>query len=151
MNKYTVVLIEDNPEDIDAVRSSLPEEKYILQVFEDGADAWSFLKNNAKTVDVVLLAKTLPNISGMEILISMQSHPVLKGVPVIMQTVDVREGKYKNAITNGASFYINKPLDPKKIIGLVKASIRTYRNTIPATPNMPHSFVNALREERKGN
>ncbi len=147
MVKHSVVLIEDNFEDIEVVRSSLSEDKYTLNIFEDGADAWDFLKSNAATVDVVILAKTLPNISGMEILLSMHSHAILRNVPVIMQTVDTREGKYKNAIESGANFYLNKPLDPKKITALVKASIRTYRQA-PAAP-VTNSFVGALIEKRK--
>ena len=152
MNKRSVVIIEDDLGDSAKIKASLPEESYNLSFFEDGVDAWSHLEANAKTVDVVIMGKTIPNISGMEILQNMKEHSDLKDVPVIVQTVDTREGKYTKAISKGADFYIAKPLDEKKLGVLVKTAIRTSKQNV-ASDSSPRSggggsFASAIRKQQ---
>lgn len=128
-NKY-IVIVEDEPNDLELVTSSLFASGFLLKCFEDGAKAWEFLQADYQNVGVIILAKTLPNIAGMELLTKIQQHKFLKDVPVIVQTVDSGDGKYKNALELGAQFYIEKPIDKKELVRLVKAAIRSYKSHV---------------------
>lgn len=128
-NRY-IVVVEDDVNDLQVVQSVLLAGGYVLKCFEDGAKAWEFLQADYKNIGVIILAKTLPNIAGMELLTKIQQHNFLKDVPVIVQTVDSGDGKYTNALELGAQFYIEKPIDTKKLLRLVKASIRSYKSHI---------------------
>jgi DNA-binding response OmpR family regulator len=137
---HSIVVVEDDLESLNLATVSLVTAGYGVQGFEDGTLAWEYLENNCKAVDVIILAKTLPGISGMELLKKIQSHNVLKNIPVIIQTVDSGDGKYKNAIEEGAQFYINKPIEPKKLIRLVKAAIRSRAG------NLEGGFAKRMRD-----
>lgn len=130
LNNRYIVVVEDEPNDLELVTSSLFDSGYLLKCFEDGAKAWEFLQADYKNVGVIILAKTLPNIAGMELLTKIQQHGFLKDVPVIVQTVDSGDGKYKNALELGAQFYIEKPINKKELLRLVKASIRSYKSHV---------------------
>lgn len=127
MNNVHIVLVEDDIENKTLVENCLKEKGYQVDAFEDGALAWEFLQQHTAQVDAVIIAKTLPGISGMELLAKIQKHPVLHDVPVLIQTVDAEEGKYENALKEGAQFYLLKPLEPKKVVSLVKAALRTHQ------------------------
>lgn len=150
MTKRSVVIIEDDFKDAENIRASLPDDSYSLNLFEDGVDAWLHLESHADEVDVVIMGKTIPNISGMEILDNMQKNAVLKNVPVIVQTVDTREGKYTKAISKGADFYITKPLDSRKLFVLVKTAIRTSKKRSAGSSGGGGggSFASAIRRQQ---
>lgn len=128
-NKY-IVVVKDDLEHLEAVKSILSDNEYRIKCFKDGAMAWDFLSQNHEDVCVIILAKTLPNIAGMELLSKIQEHESLCKVPVIIQTVDSGEGKYKNAIELGAQFYIEKPIDERELLRLVKASVRSFNKIV---------------------
>jgi DNA-binding response OmpR family regulator len=128
MKNHYIIAVDDDIESLELVITSLTAAGYGTKAFEDGLLAWLYLQNNVDEISVIILAKTLPNIAGMELLQKIQKHPQLKKIPVIIQTVDSEDGKYKNAIEQGAQFYLNKPLDAKQIIRFVKAAIRSRNN-----------------------
>jgi DNA-binding response OmpR family regulator len=137
--KNYIVAVDDDIESLNLVITSLAAAGYESKPFEDGLLAWLYLQNNADEISVIILAKTLPNIAGMELLQKIQKHPALKKIPVIIQTVDAEDGKYKNAIEQGAQFYLNKPLDAKEVVRFVKAAIRSRNN------NSGESFVDRVK------
>ncbi|PIR39579.1 MAG: hypothetical protein COV35_03485 [Alphaproteobacteria bacterium CG11_big_fil_rev_8_21_14_0_20_39_49] len=128
-DKY-IVIVEDAIDDLKVVRDALANKQYNIKSFDDGAEAWSFLQDGYKEVCVIILAKTLPNIAGMELLHKIRGHAYLNKIPVIIQTVDSGEGKYKNAIELGAQFYIEKPINERHLLTLVKASVRSFNNIV---------------------
>lgn len=148
MTKNCVVIIEDNLDDSEVIKQGLSLDKYDLQCFEEGSVALDYLKNNAKNVDVVVMGKTIPNISGLQILEHMQKHPHLKDIPVIVQTIDGEKGNQNQAIAQGADFYLMKPLDAKKIAVFVKTAIRTSRKNNGGGSG-GGSFAGALKKSRR--
>jgi DNA-binding response OmpR family regulator len=133
-----VVVVDDDTDSLNLAMVSLITTGFAVQTFADGAAAWAYLKSNTDTADAIILAKTLPNISGMELLAKIQNHKDLQKVPVIIQTVDTEEGKIANAIELGAQFYVYKPIDPKQLIRYVKAAVRSRKN------NGSESFVDRV-------
>ncbi|MCE3233332.1 MAG: response regulator [Rickettsiaceae bacterium] len=135
-----VVLVDDDADSLNLAMVSLITSGFAVKSFQDGAAAWAHLKNNPDQANAIILAKTLPNISGMELLKKIQEHKELKEIPVIIQTVDKEDGKITNAIEQGAQFYVYKPIDPKQLIRFVKAAIRSKNNS-----GQTESFVDKIR------
>ena len=123
--KVRVTVVEDDIESLEIVKNSLTQYGYIVDSFTDGSESYNYITSNADNINVIILAKTLPNIGGMEILSKIQNNDHLKTIPVIIISVDNAEGCYKDALQMGAQFYVNKPIDSKKILSLVKAAIRS--------------------------
>jgi two-component system alkaline phosphatase synthesis response regulator PhoP len=143
MTNLHVVVVEDDIQSLEIVNDTLIKNGYKVDSFTDGLESYKFILNNAGNINVIILAKTLPNIAGMEMLTKIQNNDRLKDIPVIIITVDSIEGHYQDAIKMGAQFYVNKPIDPKKILRLVKAAGR-FRLAVADND----SFVNKILRHR---
>ena len=89
-----ILVIDDNPSDVDFLRLALKEqaaEEFDLDVIADGARALEFIHNQSDTqVDtsprVILLDLHLPKHDGIEILRTIRDEPALNHIDVIVLT-----------------------------------------------------------------
>lgn len=113
--KPHVLLVEDNPADINLVEEALEEERLDceLHIMRDGARAIEFIEkmdaDQQPTPDVVLLDLNLPKISGEEVLKRVRSSPKCGHVKVIILSSSDRPKDRERALNLGASEYFRKP------------------------------------------
>src|SRR5690242_5520367 len=84
-----LLLVEDNPGDVDLVIDALREFPCDVSVAKDGVEALEFLRRegqhaDARDPDVVLLDLNLPKLSGREVLARVKEDPQLKHIPVVI-------------------------------------------------------------------
>src|SRR5664279_3838620 len=88
-----ILLVEDNPNDVELALDALREQKLAnrIQVVRDGAEALDFLfrtgvyasrQNNFPKL--VLLDLKLPKISGLEVLAHIRADPRTQALPVVV-------------------------------------------------------------------
>ncbi len=116
-----IVLIEDNPQDIELTRSAFEHSRLAnqLTVLRDGNEALEFLFRQGKYADqpflsqntVVLLDLYLPKVDGLEILRRMRADDRTRSVPVVILTASRRDEHIRQAMQLGANSYIVKPVD----------------------------------------
>jgi CheY-like chemotaxis protein len=121
-----VLLVEDSEGDIELVRQGFMESRCAteLHVVRDGLEALAFLKQEetygtASRPDLVLLDVNLPRRSGHEILASIRKHADLCLMPVVMFTTSSHERDIHQAYENGASAYVQKPLQADAFIAAI--------------------------------
>ncbi|MEW5725311.1 MAG: response regulator, partial [Thermodesulfobacteriota bacterium] len=92
-NKVQILLVEDNPFDVDITREALKDAKVINKLFvvEDGVEAMNFLRKQAPYTeaprpDLILLDLNLPRKDGREVLAEVKTDPHLKRIPVVILT-----------------------------------------------------------------
>lgn len=122
MNSKKVLLIEDNPSDIELTKRAF-KKNHILNkiiVMEDGQDALDYLFNTLNSPDqlpvVTLLDLKLPRLDGIEVLRRIRSDARTKHMPVVMLTSSKEEGDVAAAYDNGANSYIRKPVDFQQFV-----------------------------------
>src|SRR4051812_10253564 len=96
MRSRRILLVEDNPDDVELMLISLRENKLFntIDVAQDGAEALEFLFAEGKYAhrdarqmpELVLLDLKLPRVSGMEVLRRMRADPRTRLVPVVILT-----------------------------------------------------------------
>ena len=59
--------------------------------------------------NLIILDLGLPDISGIEVLYELKSHPATSNIPVIIFSADANPTTVRNAINMGASKYLTKP------------------------------------------
>ncbi len=113
-----VLLVEDNPGDIQLTREAFSEmgKAYTLHVVEDGEQALDFLtkpQNGASPVrpDLILLDLNLPKKTGIEVLQVIKTDDRLKSIPVVVLTTSNHKDDITKAYALHANCYINKPVD----------------------------------------
>ncbi|MCX7596708.1 MAG: response regulator [Fischerella sp.] len=135
-----VLLIEDNPGDVELTKIALEDSKISvnLNVVEDGVEAIAFLRREGKYAqvthpDIVLLDLNLPKKDGREVLAEIKADDNLKRIPVVVLTTSQAEEDILRAYNLSANCYINKPVDFDQFVKIVQ-SIETFWFTIVKLP-----------------
>ncbi len=120
-----ILLIEDNPADVELTRQCFRESRVLNEVHTatDGDTALAFLRRSGPfaTVprpDLVLLDLNLPGIDGREILASIKRDPDLQTIPVIVLTTSDADDDIREAYRLQANSYLRKPVDLDEFIEL---------------------------------
>ncbi|HIK06361.1 MAG TPA: response regulator [Trichormus sp. M33_DOE_039] len=123
-----VLLVEDNPGDVELTRIALEDSKISvnLNVVEDGVEAMAFLRKQEKYAhvphpDIVLLDLNLPRKDGREVLAEIKSDEHLKRIPVVVLTTSQAEEDILKAYNLAANCYIAKPVDFDQFVRIVKS------------------------------
>ena len=121
MTARTILLIEDNPSDIELTRRAL-ERSHVaneLMVIQDGQEALDYLlcrgdydgREVPALPSLVLLDLKLPRVPGLEILHAVRSDPRTRRLPVVILTSSNEERDVAASYDLGVNSYIQKPVD----------------------------------------
>ena len=121
MNSRLILLIEDNPSDVELTKRAL-ERRHIsntLLVAEDGKEALDYLfaegahagRDVTDLPTLVLLDIRLPKLDGLEVLRRIRADPRTKRLPVVILTSSNEEQDLAAGYDLGANSYIRKPVD----------------------------------------
>jgi two-component system response regulator len=117
MNSGIIVLIEDNPDDVELTLRAFRQHnlRNEIVVARDGAEANELLFSEqaaeAPVPALVLLDLKLPKLNGLEVLQALRDNPRTALVPVVILTSSVEEEDVVSAYELGANSYIRKPVD----------------------------------------
>ena len=122
-----ILLIEDNPADVDMMRETLRESKVAnnLSVVNDGELAMDFLHNRgeyaaAPRPDLILLDIVLPKKSGLEVLAEVKADPDLRRIPIIVLTLSKEEEDIFKSYDLHANSYISKPVHLSELFQVIR-------------------------------
>jgi len=116
----SVLLVEDNPNDVELTLSALKEANLAndVVVTNDGAQALDFLFRRGEYAGrddvqpaVILLDLKMPKVDGREVLRQIRDTPELRLIPVVMLTSSREERDLIESYSNGANAYVVKPVD----------------------------------------
>lgn len=122
----TVLLVEDNPDDIELALHAFRQEKvdHLVTVVRDGAEALEVLLGSGREVTplprVVLLDMKLPKIDGLEVLRQLRRDSRTKMLPVVMLTASAQERDVIESYQLGVNSYIVKPVDYEQFVEVVR-------------------------------
>ena len=122
--KAKILLVDDDPDFVDAIRTVLESESYNVSVAFDGDEGLA--KARAERPDLILLDIIMPDMDGFSVCEQLKSDPNLSDVPVMMLTsFSERKGETSLAVTQGmmleAEDYVDKPVQPRELLRRVKA------------------------------
>lgn len=111
-----ILVVDDEPKIVDAVKAYLENSGYIVFTAFDGVEALSQFEK--VDPDLVVLDLMLPKISGEEICqrIRKQSR-----IPIIMLTAKVLIDEKINGFNFGADDYMTKPFSPRELVVRVRS------------------------------
>ncbi|MBM7068332.1 response regulator transcription factor [Actibacterium sp. 188UL27-1] len=114
-----VLLVEDEPNIIEAIRFILQRDGWHVSSHSDGATAFDIL--SATPPDVVILDAMLPGRSGFDILREVRDTDETRNVPVLMLTAKGQVKDRELAEHYGASAFMTKPFANADILATVRA------------------------------
>ncbi|KYC41234.1 response regulator [Scytonema hofmannii PCC 7110] len=135
-----VLLVEDNPGDVQLTQIALEDSKISvnLNVARDGVEAMAFLRKEEQyqgmpTPDIILLDLNLPRKDGREVLAEIKEDRILRRIPVVVLTTSGSEEDVLRAYNLCANCYITKPVDFDQFVKIVH-SIESFWFTVVKLP-----------------
>ena len=129
MDDRTVLLVEDNPDDVLLIRNAFRKAgaRASLQVVGDGDEAVAYLGGEGAFADrlaypmpaLLLLDLKLPRRSGFEVLQWVRHNPATKHVPTIVLTSSNQHEDVRRAYECQANSYLVKPVARDALVAML--------------------------------
>ncbi|MDV6342349.1 response regulator [Nitrosomonas sp. Is35] len=110
-----ILLVEDNPLDVDLTLRAFQRRKLInpVLVARDGEEALAWIprwESGEIQPAVILLDLNLPRVDGLTVLRALKEHAVLCRIPVVVLTTSKEDRDIQAAYDLGVNSYIVKPV-----------------------------------------
>jgi len=130
MDKKSILLVEDNPDDEILTVRALKKNNILndIIVVRDGVEALDYLFGAGSYADrdmtvmpqLILLDLKLPKIDGLEVLRRVRGNEETRLLPVVILTSSSEEQDVIESYSLGANSYIRKPVDFNRFTESVK-------------------------------
>ena len=125
-----ILLVEDNPDDVELTRIAFDEAKIAnnLVVVGDGAEALDYLfargahagRDPHDLPALVLLDLNLPKLDGREVVQAIRANDTTRTLPVVVLTTSTEPFDVEASYALGVNSYIQKPVDFEQFVWAVK-------------------------------
>lgn len=124
-----ILLVEDNPNDVELTLEALAEHNLVNSVDRvcDGEEALDYLFRQGKFASrpegnpmVILLDLKLPKVDGLEVLRKIRADEQLHLIPVVILSSSREERDLVESYKLGVNAYVVKPVDFHKFVEAVK-------------------------------
>ncbi|MFZ7094068.1 response regulator transcription factor [Primorskyibacter sp. 2E233] len=116
-----VLLIEDEPNIIEAIRFILSRDGWQVDTHSNGVDAVDIVRT--KVPDVLILDVMLPGRSGYDILRDLREAPETAGLPVLMLTARGQSKDRELAERAGVNCFMTKPFSNSEVLNAVRSLV----------------------------
>jgi two-component system, OmpR family, alkaline phosphatase synthesis response regulator PhoP len=123
-----VLVVDDEPAQVEIVRSYLEAEQYEVLSASDGLAALEIARS--RNPDLVVLDVMLPGLDGVEVCRQLRQF---SDAYVIMLTARSEEIDKIIGLSVGADDYLTKPFSPRELVARVKAMLRRPRSSGPSS------------------
>lgn len=114
-----VLLIEDEPNIVEAIRFVLSRDGWAVSTHHDGATALDAVRD--RRPDVVVLDIMLPGMSGLDVLTALRADPSTTSIPILMLTARGRREDRETSLRLGADRFMTKPFAIDDMLDAVRA------------------------------
>ena len=128
--RIDILLVEDNPDDIELAIHALREEKLAnhITIARDGEEALEVIfcrgQHAERTFDspprLILLDLKLPKVDGLDVLRAVKGDDRTKAIPIVVMTSSSEERDLIESYKLGVNAYVQKPVDFERFRGVVK-------------------------------
>ncbi|NLG03386.1 MAG: response regulator transcription factor [Clostridia bacterium] len=115
-----ILIVEDEIRLAEALGQIMKEEKYVVDIVNDGSEGYYYLTENH--YDVVVLDVMLPHMNGYEIVRQMRKDK--NATPVILLTARDDTKDKIEGLDAGADDYMTKPFEPEELLARIRALSR---------------------------
>ncbi len=117
--KRTVLAVDDDEINLMILVKNIQDSGYAVKSFSSGEAAWEYLEAHPQSIDIALLDKMMPGMSGLDLLDRIKRNDALKYMPVIIQSGDVGVAQMREGLNKGAYYYLTKPFHPEILTAIL--------------------------------
>jgi len=125
-NKPLVLVVDDDPDLVEAVSMKLESQDYRVAKAYDGAEAWDRIKEEKPAL--VILDVMMPKKDGYTVCDELKKNPEYEDVAVVLLTavgraVESTRYTHQDGMATMADDFIPKPIDLDKLMSIVKENL----------------------------
>lgn len=122
----TILVVEDNPQNLDLVEFLLDEAGYKVRKAMSAEEAREEM--GKEIPDLVLLDIQLPGCDGLTLVSEFREYPNADKLPIVALTAHAMQGDRERFIASGCNGYISKPVNVGTFIEQVEAVLTAARD-----------------------
>jgi signal transduction histidine kinase/CheY-like chemotaxis protein/HAMP domain-containing protein len=115
----TVLIVDDDPRNIFAVRSLLEGHGMKTLTAENGRAGIAMLERHPE-IDIALIDIMMPEMDGYETMRLIRANPAKRWLPMIAVTAKALQEDRERCMAAGASDYLAKPIDDAQLVELIR-------------------------------
>lgn len=122
-DKKRILLVDDDPDFVEAVKVIVENGGYQVQVAYDGKEGLEAVKEYKP--DLIVLDVMMPVMDGHATCAALKKDPATKEIPVILLTavadrVTTSKYSHRDMLESEAEDYMPKPVDPPELLTLIQ-------------------------------
>ncbi|HOO55598.1 MAG TPA: response regulator [bacterium] len=121
MKEATILVVDDSPVVVEAVREALLTDSFNVHTASDGIEALDMVKNNH--IDLILLDIDMPRMNGYQLCKILKRDPNFKNIPIVMLTAKSSDADRIWGLKAGSDEYLTKPFNYAKVKEVIKRFI----------------------------
>lgn len=124
-----ILVVDDEPLVVEVLSARLQLAGYQSIAVYSGQEAQAALEDSltgsASPIDLVVLDRAMPKMSGLEVCHWIKAHPQLGHIPVLMLTAMATEEDKITGLDTGADDYVTKPYNERELLARIHALLRS--------------------------
>ncbi len=133
MQRSKILVVDDDPELVKALRLRLRANDYDITTASDGYSAIATAQKDRP--DLIILDLGLPVGDGFVVLERLQSSNPLSAIPVIVLTARDPQANEDRALKAGAAAFFQKPVDNDELLNVIRVSLPRAQTTLQPWPS----------------
>lgn len=125
--KRTILLIDDEPDQIKLLEFNLSAEGYRVLSARDGESGLAQARRNKP--DLIILDVMMPGMDGWDVCKHLRQDVETSSTPILMLTAKAEETDRVLGLELGADDYVTKPFSVRELVARVKALFRRTRTS----------------------
>ncbi len=122
---YKILIIDDEPLNIEIMISSLLEKSFNVLIASNGAEGCEIAMQNLP--NLIIIDWEMPDMNGIEAIRFLKQNKATANIPIIMATgVMLTSEHLKTALEAGAMDYIRKPIDKIELLARINSAIMLF-------------------------
>jgi CheY-like chemotaxis protein len=122
----TVLIVDDDPDLIRLLRTTLEIGGYRVESASDGREALVRLEEGH--IDTIVLDLLMPVMGGLETLEHIRVNPHTRQIPVlVVSAIGQADEAIVNALNAGANDFLSKPYDPVELLRRIEVMVDLHR------------------------
>jgi two-component system cell cycle response regulator len=118
----TVLIVDDNPQNVELLQAFLESMPVKLITAADGLEALEKVASHQP--DLILLDIMMPRMSGFQVCKRLKSDPKTKDIQILMVTALNELGDIEQATECGTDDFVSKPVNKFELLTRVKSLLR---------------------------
>jgi two-component system sensor histidine kinase/response regulator len=126
MGDTSVLIVDDNPKNLQILGKTLKNENFHVEFALDGKTALKWI--NSRGFDLILLDIMMPEMDGFQVCSKIRSEKKYDNLPIIFLSAETNKESILKGFEIGAQDYVTKPFDSRELLARVSTHLEIKRN-----------------------